>query len=156
LGIHGWGRAVREHKVEDAWAFFNNTASTKRFQFTGVHDQQLRNGRGYWVHVADSETSGGNITLKGVGGSYGNETIPWASLNFTNGTTMLNITQAFEQGWIGLRDTEPADDWIKYWDTSDPLGGHSYQGIPSSQGLFTWKGYFLWSRQSNITLLQPN
>jgi hypothetical protein len=149
---------VREHKVEDAWAFFNNTGSTKRFQFSGVHDQQLRNGRGYWVRVADSETSGGNITLQGVGGSYGNETIPWASLNFTNGTTMLNITQAFEQGWIGLPGGLPLGDieytLVKYWDRSGLFQG--YVGVSTTDSISTWRGYFIWTRQSNITLLQPN
>ena len=75
-------------------------------------------------------------------------------MSIVNGSyTELNISSAFSEGWIGVSNTD--QNLIRYWKKDADLGD-VYETVSSTESLEPWRGYFIWSRQNNITLMRQN
>ena len=148
-----WNAAVVSNKVKNVWSYYDSSSGNKKFKFVPYDDSYLRTGKGYWVYANVS----GNITLKGVGGPPVGTTYAWSALLFRNSSgSVLNVTDAFNGGWIGNLSGTAVEDTVQYWDTSIPNNYVFTSLLPSRNSLNSWEGYFIWSRQDNITLLRQD
>jgi hypothetical protein len=91
-----------------------------------------------------------NVTFKDVGGSAKNATYLRNNLMFRNASgAELNLTSARTAGWIPSRGVLSS---IYYWDSET----ESYISVTTSGSFDSWKGYFFYASQENITLLRQN
>ena len=120
-----------------------------------MHDYALRPGKAYWVHVHEP----GNITLPGVGGSppqSAGQTFAFSSLQFHNGTKLASVSEAattydwmFINGGYNYIYYYRASGVPGYDPTRDDCGGD-----PNCKTTISpWEGYFIWSKNNNITML---
>ena len=142
-----WSDAVGNGKVQSRFAYYNSTPGKRRYEYTGIHTNELEQNRGYWVYSNED----GNMTVKDSGGSHIGDAYRWRDLMFTNGTQVLNITNAFDEGWIGQPGYALADT-IQYYDSPTK----TFISVPTSGALDSWEGYFVWSRRNDIKLLRQN
>lgn len=112
----------------------------------------LRKGNGYWLYSNEA----GNLTLPGVGGSYGNESYAWNKLRFVNGSgSEKSVSEAGSAGWI----FQTGYDYIYYFEPSindfRKVCADSFD-CPHKNSLDPWEGYFIYSNYDNITLIRQN
>jgi len=86
-----WQGAIDAGKVQ-AYLQYREGGTTKLLatQDLGADDYQLRNFTAYWLRANEP----GNLTLVGVGGAPSGDTTNYVDLRFSNGTDILNATDA--------------------------------------------------------------
>ncbi|MEK6927925.1 MAG: LamG domain-containing protein, partial [Nanoarchaeota archaeon] len=136
------------------FGYYNGTS--KKFSYAPRDDASLRPGKAYWVKA----NSPGNLTIPGagaLGGSVAGASYAWSDLMFSNGTTELNITNAYDAGWIG----EPGGNVSRvfwYWDSTE-IDGEVIgwlQGPADNANAITWAGYSLYTNKPNIKMLRED
>jgi len=125
-------------------ASFNS--STQSYKVVPENENSLKANRGYWVYANKS----GNLTFPSSGGSAINATYNWADLMFWNGSEYRSMQEADQVGWISGE--------IKYYDSEIWADAQRYAelGADSPNILYTWKGYWIESYFSNITLVRQD
>jgi len=133
--------AVDDGDLRYDLAHYDNSPGEKRYRYTSMNDNVLRKHKAYDIYV----DTAGNLTIENVGGSLEGESYEWKNLMFSNGTHELNISDAYDEGWIY---GEFKDTIIQFWNTE--LNGWDY--ITSTDSLNSWQGYFIKSNKNNIKI----
>jgi len=135
-------------------------ASQRKYKYVAsadleMDDTMLRKGKGYWLYGNEA----GNLTLPGVGGSYGNETYAWNKLRFMNASGYEAGIGDVGSAGLGLNWIETT---LQYWgldEFGDLPYDFKYLG-PTDDGyrdyIYPWEGVFVKSLKDNITLIRQN
>ena len=153
--VTNWSGAIETGKVQAYIGYhdsLNTTATERKSKYitTSASSQGLsadgyamEPGVGYWLMTNEN----GDINFTGVGGATTNQTFSWHDLKFGNGSDVVNVTTAGDEGWI--KDT------FQYYDGD--YKDINPSGDPDTKDYISpWENFLVYSYQDNITIIRQN
>jgi len=145
--------AIKNGYLQQQFAYYD--PSVNGYRFSPYHDSSLHAEKGYWINAAVP----GILTFSNVvnaSSSSLNETYAWKDLLFSNGTVTLNITDAFNAGWVGHDGFfNTINSVIWYSDNGISFNKHVSNSFLDSHILVPWRGYAIFTNK-NVSLVRQD